>query len=294
MRRLAVIVGAMITVVTMLTSGITAQRRITPVGEPEVPRTTAAERAAGHDPNNMVHTHDSVGNVIFIDTVTGQVDTVPMPQKKSKMVYPLVYNLSVGVDVWDLAARCFGQHYGLGSVWAELNMHNRYFPYVEAGFGNADDTPSNANYTFKIKTAPFFKIGVGYNIFYNSNPDYQLKVSLRYGITHYTYQVTDATVDVPYWGITDGFTLPEQTATTGYWELVAGVKVKVWRNISAGWALKYHRVIHETEISGGKPIIVPGYGRRNNNFAGSFSIIYTLPLNKAESKIVDSNEGKKR
>lgn len=241
----------------------------------------------------MVHAHDSVnGNVIFIDTVTGTVDTVPMPQKKSKMIYPLVYNLSLGVDLWDLAARCFGQHYGLGSVWAELNMHNRYFPYAEVGLSSADDTPENANFTFKTNTAPFFKLGIGYNIFYNSNPDYQLKVGLRYGITHYTYEITDATVNVPYWGVTEHFSLPGKAVTTGYWELVASVKVKVWRNISAGWAVKYHSILHESSVTDGKPMIVPGFGRRNNSFDGSFSIIYTLPLNKPKPRGVDSTEGK--
>lgn len=291
MRRLLHIATAIIAIITLLTAGASAQRRITPVGEPQPPKTTAAERAAGHDPNHMVHAHDSLGNVIFIDTVTGEVDTVPMPQKKSKMIYPLIYNVAIGVDVWDLAARCFGQSYGLGSVWAELNMHNRYFPFAEVGLGNADDTPVNSNFTFKTKTAPFFKVGIGYNIFYNSNPDYQLKVGLRYGITHFTYQVTDATVDVPYWGITDHFSLPEMTSTTGYWELVASVKVKVWRNLSAGWALKYHNILHQSEVVDGKPMIVPGYGRRSNSFTGSFSIIYTLPLNKPKAKSVQKSEG---
>lgn len=292
MRQLPAIAATLGVTVILLTGGAAAQRRITPVGNPEPPRTTAAERAAGHDPNNMVHAHDSLGNVIFIDTVTGEVDTVPMPQKKSKMVYPLIYNLAVGVDVWDLAARCFGQSYGLGSVWAELNMHNRYFPYVEAGLSNADDTPENYNYTFKTKTAPFFKVGIGYNIFYNSNPDYQLKVALRYGLTHYTYQITDVTVEVPYWGITDRFSLPEQSATTGYWELAVALKAKVWRNISAGWALKYHNILHESGVTEGKPILVPGYGRRKTSFAGSFSIIYTFNLNKLTSQSVDIAEGK--
>lgn len=261
-----------------------SQRRVTPVGEPEKTKAPQVSK-----PENLVHMHDSLGYTLLMDTVTGKVDTIGMPTKK-KMIYPLIMDISAGLDIWNPAMRLLGQKYGLGSAWVELNMHNRYFPYIEVGFDQADDTPVDANFTFKVKTAPFGKIGIGYNIFYNSNPDYQLKFGLRYGFTRYTYQVSNVTVDEGYWGSPAHFTMPEQTVTTGYWELVAGLKVKIVNNFSLGWAIKYHNILNETKVTGGKPMIVPGYGKRGNNFTGSFSLIYTFNLNKQTKPSVTSGQ----
>lgn len=280
-------------VLAVAVTSVLAQRRITPVNEPEIP-VKAKPGPAGQEASelNKVHTHDSLGNVIFVDTVTGQVDTIAALPKVSKMIYPTVYNVAVGLDLWDPVMRILGQNYGLASVWGELNMHNRYFPYLEVGLDRASDTPKNGNYTFKVKTAPFFKVGIGYNIFYNSNPDYQLKFGLRYGITRFTYQVTDVTVTDGYWGEQSTFSIPEQSTTTGYIEITAGVKVKIWRNLALGWTAKYHTVVNESAVTGGKPMIIPGYGKRNNSFTGSFSVIYTLPLNKKREPDVVSTSGK--
>ena len=81
MRRIlsAVVVSVAVMVVTAAMYG---QRRITPVGSPEL-----------IDPAKLPHLHDSLGNVVVVDTaalVTDSVAAVEM-RKVSKMIYPLIY-----------------------------------------------------------------------------------------------------------------------------------------------------------------------------------------------------------
>lgn len=282
MRRIlsAVVVSVAVMVVTAAMYG---QRRITPVGSPEL-----------IDPAKLPHLHDSLGNVVVVDTaalVTDSVAAVEMP-KVSKMIYPLIYEVTAGVDIWNPVMRIIGQDYGLASVWGELNMHNRYFPYLEMGMDNADATPDNSNFTFKSSAAPFFKIGASYNVFYNSNPGYQLKFGLRYGITRFSYQYDGIVIDEGYWGQPAYTSIGSQSATAGYLEVVAAVKVKIYRGFSMGWTLKLHKLLHETDNQFGEPMIIPGYGNRKNLFAGGFSLMYTFGINQPKSKDADPVPGR--
>lgn len=268
-------VAAIVMVVAIATSVMNAQRRITPVGAPEQ-----------IDPSKIPHLYDSLGNVVTVDTAAVPTDTVTVDSvpKESKMIYPLIYEVTAGVDIWNPFMRIIGQDYGLASVWGELNMHNRYFPYFEFGMDNASASSEESNFTFKSPASPFFKIGASYNVFYNSNPGYQLKFGLRYGITRFNYRYEGITIDEGYWNQPAYTSISDQTSTAGYLEVVAAVKVKIYRNFSMGWTLKLHTILHETPNQYGEPMIIPGYGNRKNLFTGGFSLMYTFGINEPKTK----------
>ena len=155
MSRIAKMLSPVAAVLLFLLTAMTvsAQRRVTPV----TPSTGGAQNAEKTeiDRSRLAEKHDANGNIILVDTVTGKefVDTTAMIPM-TKMIYPLMDAVTVGVNIWDPAMRLFGQKYGLGDVWAELSLHNRYKPVFEAGIGMIDDTPSGNNYTFKSGAAP--------------------------------------------------------------------------------------------------------------------------------------------
>lgn len=287
MKHLAVIVLLILSTVVPLS----AQRRVTPVDPGTGTTGTAVKPAEVNSRANVVEQHDASGNVVFVDTVTGKewVDSTAIAPSK-KMIYPLLQSVSVGVDIWDPVMRILGQHYGLIGFWGELSLHNRYKAIVEVGLGSCDDTPDGSNFTYKSKMAPFFKIGAGYNIFYNSNPDYQFNIGLRYGFSAFSYEVTNVTVDEGYWNDPSHFNIPSQSTSAGYFEFVAGVKVKIAGPISLGWNVKYHTILHEGKAPLGEPMYIPGYGKRGGSITGSFSVIYTLGLNKKKAPAVNSEE----
>lgn len=291
MRRLPQII--MLMALAVASAMLMAQRRITPVTPPPVAgRETQSptDTAEAFDPSRLVQFHDASGNVVLVDTVTGMEvrDTTAVTgDSLPKMEYPLWHAVSVGVDLWDPVMRAFGQHYGLVGFSAGVNLHNRYRPMVEVGLGDASYTPEEGNFTYKGKMAPYFKIGMDYNFLYNSNPDYEMFAGVRFGFSPFSYEITDVTVNAPYWGETGGFDIPSQSVTASYFEFLVGIKVKVWRGISLGWTLKYHSVMNDGKPSYGKPWYIPGFGTRGSTWAGGFSIYYTIPLNKRRRPAVE-------
>lgn len=274
---------------------LSAQRRVTPV-TPREPGSTpqiTTNLKQQVDSSRLVTTIDAHGNTVMVDTVTGLefVDSTLL-KAPPKMEYPLLHEVIAGVNVWDPIMRALGQKYGLGDVWAELSMHNRYFPFFAVGLGTINETPVDKNFTFKSPVAPYFKIGGSYNFFYNSNPDYRLQMGLRYGFTTYKWSALDVTVDEGYWGTPSTYSLKDIGNTAGYLEVTFGIKVKIAGNFSAGWTIVYHSILHESKSAYGNPMYIPGYGKRNGAISGNFSIMYTIPINKkTATEVKQSEEG---
>lgn len=273
----------------------TPSRRISPVDNAsaravnELANDTAFINQARRQ--RSVHYHDKEGRAVYVDTITGEewVDSLSLP-KVVKMNYPLWQSVAVGVDIWDPALRLFGQKYGLVGFSAQLNMHNRYMPILEIGLGRASNTPAGMNFTYKSPLSVYFKVGADYNFLYNSNPDYLFFAGLRYGFAPFSYQLTDISIEDTYWDQTMYPTIPSQKATVGWAEFVLGLKVKLWGPIAAGWSIRYHGILHQSRQSYGDPWYIPGYGTYSGSITGSFSIYYTLPLNRGNKKSVDTNE----
>lgn len=266
---------------------VSAQRRVTPV-------TGASKSMLGVNENkqpgdsidrtHLVSITDDMGNKVLVDTVTGKEvpDTATIAGvtqgRVPKMINPLIFSASVGVDIWDPLMRAFGQSYGLIGFSAELNLHNRYIPVVEIGLGNANSTPTNQNYTYHVGMSPYFRIGANYNFLYNSNPDYQFVAGLRYGWSRFSYQLRDVAISDGYWGQNETVNFPTQTSSVSYLNVIFGLRVKIWKPISMGWNVRFRTILHETKQPNGKPWYIPGYGSRNGIITGSFSIFYTFSL----------------
>jgi hypothetical protein len=279
---------------TVCTSSI-AQRRITPVAQPQASRIEPEgfDKSKKNDglPPSVVRSRDADGHEILIDTVAGTeyVDSTAINKKHKGHIYPLMHAVTIGVNVWDPLMRIFGQHYGLADASVELSLHNRIKPIFEFGLGTAKNTPADGNFTYYSPTAPYFKLGVNYNFLYNSNPAYQFYAGLRYGFTSFKYDITDIESVPGYWDNPTSYNIPRQTSTIGYGEFLLGLKVQIYKNISMGWAFKYHFRLHESATSYGQPWYIPGYGSRAGAITGAFSVMYTLPLNKKAIPIVDTN-----
>ncbi len=292
----------MMTLVIAAVSLASAQsrRRMTPV---ETPATmTQSVNEARNDSTRMLeariarstHYHDDQGRTVYVDTVSGEswIDSTAMP-KVVKMKYPLLQDAAVSVDIWDPLMRAFGQKYGLLSAAIEVSLHNRYIPVLEVGLGQANSTPSGNNFTYRSPVSPFFRIGANYNFLYNSSPDYQFFGGLRYGFSTFNYSIDNVTVDGSYWGEDARFDIPSQRSAVGWFELVFGLRVKLWGPISAGWSFKYHSILHESSARYGQPWYIPGFGARSAAVTGAFSFTYTFSidkLNKGRAKEVISSE----
>lgn len=264
---------------------LSAQRRVTPVQPAEPGSTPKVEREKKIDRTNLVERIGEDGRTILVDTITGTevVDSGMLPAPP-KMEYPLLHEVIGGVNLWNGLMRATGAHYGLGDVWAEVSLHNRYFPFLAIGVDNCNDTPDGSNFTFRTPVSPYVKLGASYNFFYNSNPDYKLQMGLRYGLTNFKWSVTDVTVDEGYWNDPSHFTIPDQKSTVGYIEVTFGLKVKIYKAWSLGWNIIYHSVLHESKNPVGQPMFIPGFGKRGSAMTGNFSLMYTIPFKDLKKK----------
>lgn len=289
-----------IVAVTTLWAQTPSRRRMTPVENPAT--ITQAINEARNDSARILearkarstHFHDEEGRSVYVDTVTGEqwIDSTEMI-RVVKMDFPLLHSASAGIDIWDPVMRAFGQHYGLIGAWAEISLHNRYNPVFEFGLGKANNTPSGNNFSYRSPLSVYFKLGANYNFLYNSNPDYIFYAGLRYGLSPFSYTVDNVTIDNSYWGENTSFAIPTQHSTVGWLEFMLGLRVKLWGPISAGWAIKYHAILHESPAKYGQPWYIPGYGSRSASVTGSFSVSYTFSLeklNKAKSDEVINSE----
>lgn len=286
--RTAVILAA---ILLLSAAGAPAQRRVTPT-QPSTPGVTAPRPDEKRQSlQNVARYLDENGNEVLVDTITGKeiIDSVGI--NIPKMLYPTVNGVTVGVNIWDPAMRLFGQKYGIVDFSGAVSFHNRYFAVFEAGLGTCRDTPAGNNYTFRSPVSPYFKIGGDYNIFYNNSPDYQLRAMLRYGLSSFKWSVDDITLGNDYWGPPASFSIPQRATTTGWLELGLCIRVKIVGPLSMGWAIKFHRILHESDCPDGKPMVIPGFGKRTGAITGGFSIFYTLNLNS--DKIVEAPKKKK-
>ncbi len=228
-----------------------------------------------------LHYYDKHGNplespVLFLS----ELDTVKVV--KSGPVYPKLNAVSFGVNIFDAILLAAGQSYGGFDVSADLSIYNWFFPTVEMGVGFGNNKNSANNFTYKSKPAFYAKVGLNYNFLYKSNPDYQAFLGLRAGFSHFSYDITDITINSSYWDQTNSFSLPGQKSTALYGEVLGGVKVKIVKNFSMGWTFRYHFKLYTKNGSNSVPWYIPGYGA-NSPINATFSLIYTIPLHSSNS-----------
>lgn len=245
-----------------------SQRRVTPVN----PGETRKEPKLYH--------YDKHGKPLKepVEFLT-DTDTVARPSSGPK--YPLLYSASVGVNFFDAVMLAAGQKHASFDIHADLSLHNWFFPVVELGMGYARNKPETGNFTYVGKPAFYAKIGLNYNFLYKSNPDYQVYLGLRGGFSSFSYDIKDVTVSSDYWDQTARFNLTGQRASAFFGEVLAGIKVKIYKNFSLGWSARFHFKMHTSHPGDSEPWFIPGYGTKSP-ITASFSAIYTIPLAKKE------------
>ena len=168
-------------------------------------------------------------------------------------------------------------------------MWNRLQPVLELGVGYAHETPDDMNFTYKGKLSPYVRLGANYNMMFKSDPRYQVGLGFRLGYSTFKYDVTNITQRSDYWGEHYTYDIKGESSHALWGEFLAGLRVNLWRNISAGWQVKYQGIFNYKKNANTRPWYVPGFGPRDRKWAFTFSVYYTIPLSldkwpKKESK----------
>ena len=194
--------------------------------------------------------------------------------------YPLLTDLSIGLNFAEPIFMAFGQSYASADINATLNMWNRLQPTIELGLGWAKNTPDDMNFTYRGKPSPYFKVGVNYNFLFKNSPDYQALVGLRLGYSTFGYDITDIHYHSGYWQEDIGLDIRGERSHALWGEAGVGLKVKLFDQFSMGWMIRYHGIFNYAKNEHSKPWFIPGYGPRGSSLGFSLGISYTLPLNR--------------
>ena len=194
--------------------------------------------------------------------------------------YPLVTDLSIGVNLVEPIFMVFGQSYASADVNATLNMWNRLQPTLELGLGWAKSTPDGMNFTYHAKPSPYFKLGANYNFLFKNSPDYQAVIGIRLGYSTFSYDITDVFYHGGYWQEDISYQLKGEHSHALWGEAGVGIKVKLFDRLSMGWMIRYHGIFNYGKNEHSKPWFIPGYGPRSSSLGLSLGLYYTLPLNR--------------
>lgn len=268
-------------VVTVTSVAVAQQRRVSPV-ERSTNRTMTTKELNEKKKELRAQGMVIMGDSIVADSVAMKSDTV----KVTKMQYPMLTSVIVGVNFWDPLMRILGQSYGGVDFSAELSMWNRIHPIVEVGAGWANSTPEDMNFTYKGKLSLYGKLGANYNFSFNSSPDYVAMVGLRAGYSSFKYDITDISLVNDYWGQNKTIEILDQKSHALWCELMLSLKIKLVGNLSAGWAFKYHFLLNHKSNTNSEPWYIPGFGSRTGHITGGFSLYYTIPLHKKKEPVV--------
>ena len=199
--------------------------------------------------------------------------------------YPLLTDLSLGLNIADPLFMVFGQSYCSVDVNATLNMWNRLQPVLELGIGWANSTPDGMNYNYRGKPSPYVKIGANYNMMFKNSPDYQALIGLRLGYSTLGYDIRDIHYHNTYWDEDIGMDINGERSHALWGEAGVGLKVKLWDRLSMGWMLRYHGIFNYGKNTHSRPWFIPGYGPRNSSLGLSLNLCYTLPLHRSKGKV---------
>ncbi|MDD2961425.1 MAG: DUF6048 family protein [Muribaculaceae bacterium] len=278
MRKILLILIAIVSIL-----GVTAQRKVTPIEN----KKSSLQTIEGKQAAKKLLEKKIEPSLVFGDSIINvDEETKPDTVGKPKMIFPLMQGLSIGVNILDPIMMIFGQSYGSIDFSAELSLHNRFIPAIEIGIGRANNTPEDGNYTYKTPLSFYGKIGASYNFLYNKTPDYQLTAGFRVGFSSFKYDITNITVNSGYWDETKKVEILDQKSNACWAELLLALKVKIYRNIAMGWSFRYRLMMSYKKNENSDPWYIPGFGSRTNGAGATYSIYYTLPLNR-KGKVSD-------
>lgn len=221
----------------------------------------------------------TLNSLLLPNTVHAQ-ETKILTNKKEEGNTPFFQGVYVGVDVFGMLNKALGSDITTTEIDVEANLMNRFFPVVEIGYGSMDTTDDETDIHFKT-SAPFFRVGMNYNVFYKKPhlPGF-FTVGLRYGFSSFDYDVQSPGLIDPNWGHTSVPVVYEGVKTkVGWAELVLGLRTNVYKNFYMGLNVRYRSRMSMTKNENSEPYYIPGYGRgKSNNFGITYNLIYKLPF----------------
>ena len=210
--------------------------------------------------------------MISVGSLNAQVKTQAPQQKTLQGIY-------LSSDVFGYIYPLFvkDKYYSAESSLT-VNLKNRFFPVVEVGYGYTNMVSQLYEIGYRT-SAPYYRIGMDYNVQYkNGRPNY-IYLGGRMGYTTFNYDVDAPPLKDPVWGGETPMLLTGMHCNAIWTEAVGGVRAEIARNLYMGWSLRYKIPLYKAPIANGGPWYIPGFGAGNKAILGAtYTISYYFKL----------------
>lgn len=158
-----------------------------------------------------------------------------------------------------------------------VNLKDKWFPIIEIGYGKANhENDEVTGITYKT-SAPYFRIGMDWNLLKNKHAANRLYGGFRYAFTSYKLDIIRQDFPDPVWQWDTGFGIDGESCSQHWVEAVFGIDAKIFGPLHLGWSARYKRRIHHSKTPIGQTWYVPGFGiYGDTRLAATFNIIIDI------------------
>lgn len=175
---------------------------------------------------------------------------------------PFLTGLRVDIDIRPIADFVAVSDIFEYEAAVQFFIRNRYFPVYEIGISGADrETNSGIRY---IGDGLFQRIGIDFNMLRpregSKSTNNMLLAGVRIGFSNFDYRLENIHIKDPYWKKEETKTVTMNNQSKAWFEIVAGIRVEIIKNIFLGWNFRYKNLFGYDEPGSYLPLHVPGYG----------------------------------
>ena len=211
--------------------------------------------------------------VVGMSSTQAQVTKMFTMEKDS---IPLFCGLAVSFDLVGPATLMLSDH-GEYEGALRVNLHDQWFPIFELGVGRANhENDEVTGLTYKT-TAPYFRLGMDWNILRKKHQPNRMYAGFRYAFTSYNVDIIRENLPDPVWQTKTGFGVEGMSRNMHWMELVLGIDAKVFGPLHLGWTVRYKRRLFHNDGTLGATWYVPGFGINDKeNLAANFNVIIDI------------------
>ena len=196
--------------------------------------------------------------------------------KMEKDSIPLFRGFAVSFNLVGVAKLMWGD-YGEYEGALRINLHDQWFPIAEIGLGKANhENDEVTGLTYKT-TAPYFRLGMDWNILKNKHQANRLYAGFRYAFTSYKVDIIRADLPDPVWQTKSGFGVRDMSCSQHWLEAVLGIDAQIFGPLHLGWSVRYKRRVAHNKGTVGNVWYVPGFGLSDkDNIDANFNVIIDI------------------
>ncbi len=197
--------------------------------------------------------------------------------KQEKDSIPFFRGFALSFDLVGPAKLMFSD-YGEYEGALRINLHDEWFPVFELGLGHASHVNDEVtNLTYKT-TAPYFRLGMDWNIKKQKHGPYRIYAGFRYAFTNYKCDILHETgLEDHVWNTKSDFGTEGISCYQHWLEGVFGIDASIMGPFHLGWTVRYKRRLFHKEGDIGNSWYVPGFGLNDSdNMSVNFNVIIDI------------------